>query len=266
MKKIVLALIHNNNKERYSYIRSHLDLLKKDLTSWETEIVEVSKQPEIVPSKTMITLVRKFLLWKINREWIRYKLLKPRNIILDTGILFWRLVGIVVYGELEKRRLVIDSFVTDKHIRALSYFLDKDADLLICFEDDAVFKKDSLSRLKILLKEVEKQGKSPLYMDLAGGCSLEVLKVSRLETKKDKDRRYYKKPVTNSGCCYMINSKTAELFMLAILRYPCLRLIPYDWLMNKLFILTSNYKYNCFHYWPHIFEHGSSLGDYKSWL
>jgi hypothetical protein len=269
LSKVGIALIHyKNNRERYKYVWPKLNLLKKELSSdYEVSVLDIVNQPRVIPQTTIVTMFRKFALWKLNRDWISYKRQKPRNIFIDILILLWRLLLTYINKTSENRRTTVDSFVTDKHIRAWSKLLEGEAGLLIVFEDDAVFMEDSISVIKLFLHGIKKYQNRPIYLDFAGGCSQEVLKISNLEYKSDKLRKYYLKPVTNTACCYMINDKTAGLFLENILRYPWLRLIPIDWLMNKLFILTARKnKYFCFHASPHILKHGSDSGDYKSWL
>lgn len=266
--KLCIALIHNNDKQRYEYIRPWLDQLKRQLSSnFNVEIFEISKQLEIVPNKISLTFLRKFLLWKLNREWRKYILLKPKNIIFDTMILIRQVLLVYINRKRENWRSVIDTVVTDKHIRAWSQFLEKEGDFLICFEDDAVFKTTSISNLKKSLLEINKYKNKPLYLNFAGGCSPEELNFTNLELKNDKTRMYYRKPVTNTGCCTLITRLTAELLFQNLLKRPWLRLIPFDWLLNKIFILTaSKYDYFCYHAYPHIVSHGSVTGKYASWL
>ena len=267
--KVCIALIHyKNNQERFKYIWPKLNLLKKELSSdYDVSVLDIVDQPQVIPQKTLVTMFRKFTLWKFNRDWISYKKQKRRNIVIDILILLRRLVLAYLNRVSENRRTTIDSFVTSKHIKAWEELLEKKANYLIVFEDDAVFTEVSVSTIKLFLRGLKKYHDRPIYLDFAGGCSQEVLKISNLEYKSDKFRKYYQKPVTNTACCYLTNDKTAGLFLENILRYPWLRLIPIDWLMNKLFILTvSKNKYFCFHASPHIFKHGSDSGDYKSWL
>jgi len=265
--RICIGLIHND-KKRYKYIRPLLGWLKQSLSDrFDIELIEVGEQPEEVGHPISMAVARKFLLWRLNRDWIRYKRMKPRNILLDLLILARRLILTVINRGEECRRSAIDSYVTDKHIRIWGQFLETKADFLICFEDDVVFKEDSVSRLKLFLKGITDYKGEPVYLDLAGGCSPDVLKVTSLEYKKDKNRKYYKKPVTNTACCYMISRPAVKIFFYNLLKSPGLRLISIDWLLNKLFILSiPQHKYLCYHADPPIFAHGSVSGSYSSWL
>lgn len=266
--KINLALIHNNDSKRCSYIRPLLRKLAKDLSSsYDVQFFEVSEQPEVIRHSLGTVLRKKVLLWKLNRDWIKYKEIGPRNIFVDLLILARRLILTIVDRNKECLRGAVDTYVTDKHLRAWGHFLEIKGDFLICFEDDAIFKEKSLLRLKPFLKDIAGRNQEAVFLDLAGGCRPEVLKVKNLESRVVKDRVYYRKPVTNTGCVYLMSRKSAKIFYFYLLRNPLLRLIGADWLLNKLFILsTPKYKYFCYHANPTIFDHGSALGDYSSWL
>lgn len=234
---------------------------------FDVEIIEVSEQPEVENHPMGMVVMRKIFLWRLNREWFRYKAIKPRNIFLDLLILIRRLVVTVINRDEECRRSVTDSYVTEKHLRAWGIFLEMKSDFLICFEDDAVFKKDSLTRVRLFLKGVAKYEGKPVYFDLAGGVSPDLLNVKNLEFKNISGRKYYRKPVTNTGCCYLISRPSARIFFFYLLKNPGLRLIGADWLLNKLFILsTPKYRYICYHADPPIFANGSATGNYSSWL
>lgn len=267
LKKICIALIHNRDPKRYKVIRPNLSKLKKELSSnFIIEFFEIAQQPEVIPHKIFMTMFRKTLYWKLNREWVSYRLYKPRNIIFDIFVLIVRLASVYINKKRENRRSVIDTFVSDKHIRAWNLLLERDADLLICFEDDAIFKPTSIQNIKELLQNMNNINK-PLYVDFAGGCSPEELRFEKLQLKKDKMGIYYRKPTTNTGCAYMANKLMVEILFLNLQKYPWIRLIAFDWLLNKVFMLTqSQHDYVCYHTYPSIISHGSVTGSHVSWL
>jgi GR25 family glycosyltransferase involved in LPS biosynthesis len=167
-----------------------------------------------------------------------------------------------------KRNSAVEMVVTDKHLRAWATFLDTSGDCLICFEDDAVFKSDSIDRLMALLDELlpSRLG-SPMYVDLAGGCSLEALQIHNLEVSWDGSFRHYSKPVTNTACVYLLSRPLVTTFCGIIARRPWLRVIGIDWLMNTLLMQMANdgVKCACLHADPAIFKHGTTTGEYVSW-
>lgn len=263
--KLMISLIHNNDEARLRQIIPFLNQLKANLPSgFQAELIEISKQPEIIAYPLWLTLLTKCFYWQINRQWQSYKLIKPRNIILDLVILLRRLILTSLHQNYENRRLAVYAILTNKHLEVWNYFFNSDADFLISFEDDAVFKRDSITTFKKFLKEVKLKDK-PVYLDLGGGNPPEVNKVDTLEIKSDELHKYYKKPVTNTACCYLINKKTAAIFIDSLIRRPWLRLLGVDWLMNELFILSvPKHKYFCFHASPSIFKHGSIDGTFQT--
>jgi len=263
--KICFALVTNREKSRYEYIRPMLNRLKRKLSdSFDIEIFECWGQPKVVPHSLSIVLRKRFGNWVRSREWARYREMKPRIIFLDLLVLIWRLALAIVNRKFEGRRNTIYSYITDKHIRAWMHFLETEAHFLICFEDDVILKQDSVSRLEKLLNKIESFSKKPIYIDLAGGCDLGELMVENLESKRDGDYIYFKKPVTNTACCYIINRTTAEIFLFNLLKDPGLRRVSCDLLFNKLFVITSARKYFCCHANPTIFSHGSTTGKYPT--
>lgn len=161
--------------------------------------------------------------------------------------------------------------MSDKHVRAWSAFLDTKADFIICFEDDAVFKENSISNIVELIGQLKGiDNHKPLYIDLAGGCDLKDIQINKLQEKQDKCFRYYKKPVTNTACVYLMNRSLVCEFHNIITRNPWIRLIGVDWMMNCLFInMSKNIKTSCYvicqHADPTIFKHGTTTGEYVSW-
>ena len=138
----------------------------------------------------------------------------------------------------------------------------------MCFEDDTVFKDDSVQRVNDLLDKLSGiDSDSPIYVDLAGGCKVEELKIGSLEIGKDDCFRFYSKPVTNTACAYLMNRLLVAFFYDIITKKPWLRLVGIDWMMNKLFIHMANdgVKCVCMHADPTIFKHGTATGEYVSW-
>jgi len=157
--------------------------------------------------------------------------------------------------------------VSNKHINSFFYALENKADYLLVFEDDAIFKNNSTEKIFNLISNFDNNDIDPIYIDLAGGCNIDQLKISKLNYKKDSDFRYYRKPVTNTACCYLINQAQLKLFGYYITINPMSRYLGIDWMMNKLFV----YQYKdcimakCLHSDPTFVEHGSATGEYKPW-
>jgi len=270
---VAVGIVHNRNAARNTYLFPHVEALIEALrTHHPVESLEACAQPDVQPHSRRMALLRDFLYFKIDREWSRYRLLPVKP-----SIRAWRAF---VTKSVKKyfssgepacrwmRNSHIETIVTDKHIRIWQQFLDSDMRHLVVFEDDAVFKDDSIQRFGALHDRLVKMPPEvPIYIDLAGGCTFEQLAVSKLESRHEGGFHHFRKPTTNTACAYMINRATAKLFVHHIVRRPWLRLIGIDWMMNKLFMLSSfeDDQAYCAHADPTLFQHGSTTGHYIAW-
>jgi hypothetical protein len=273
---LVLALVHNNNEARNCYIRPSLEALSQEIGhDYDVKKIEVSFQDAIIPHSFWMAFTRDLIYFKLSCQWHLYCLLNPFRSLLELMGLFKRSFLKYIFsrstlGRRWVRNSAIEAAVTDKHIRAWTEFLDTNADWLICFEDDAVFKEDSIENVKKLLTQVgSSNGDTYSYFDLAGGCNLNDLRIDKLLERKDNYFRYYTKPVTNTACVYMVNRSLVSKFHGILTRKPWLRLVGIDWMMNSLFVLIgeehSNWTPVCMHASPTFFKHGTTTGDYVSW-
>ena len=270
---ICIALIHNNNLLRNTYIRPKIQNLTLGIQSpFTVSEFEVSYQGEIFPHNTSMAFIRDVIYQYLASKWRKYRLINSSELVHWVNFLRASFVKYILNSNgmvnQWKRNSAIEVAVTDKHIRAWFHFLDSDADYLIVFEDDVVFKDDSAVRVKELLNKLSKShlNKSS-YVDLGGGCSLADLMIDRLETSKDESYRYYKKPVTNTACSYLMSRELVTAFCTTLTRRPWLRLMGVDWMMNSLFILMGEQVLDCIclHADPTIFKHGTTTGEYVSW-
>jgi len=270
---VCFALIHNNNQLRNDYIRPKIEELKSNMEShFIANTIEISYQSAMKPHSFAMAFIRDGIYQHLGCKWRKYRLLKSRTL---RGAVNFFIASIVKYifnangiASRWKRNSAIEVAVTDKHIRAWSQFLDSGADYLIVFEDDALFKSDSAMRLNELLNTLSKKHLSKAcYVDLGGGCKLADLMIGRLETSQDENYRYYKKPVTNTACAYLMSRELVDILKETLTRKPWLRLVGIDWMMNNLFILLRERVLDCIcmHADPTIFKHGTTTGEYVSW-
>jgi hypothetical protein len=269
-QSVCLALVHNNNAGRNAYIRPFLNELRSRLLErFATIETEVSNQPEIRAHCLPMAFLRDAVYQLLIREWCRYRLIRPQSLLLHAPRFFLKSINKYSSGrENWKRNSSIETVITDKHIRAWSAFLETRGDFLICFEDDAVFKEDSIQRLGDLLETLFQRNFDRLiYIDLAGGCQLDELKIGNIEKSRERFFRHYSKPVTNTACVYLMSRPLVGVFHEMIIRNPWLRLIGIDWMMNKLFIklIKDGIECDCMHADPTIFRHGTTTGEYASW-
>jgi hypothetical protein len=270
IQTVCLALIHNSDEQRNAYIQPLLKQLQTVLLQRCSAVnVEVSCQPEIKQHTLRTAFLRDAIYQTLDRQWCRYRRIRPqRSLSQASRFLRESIKKLFRTDNSWLRNSAVEVIVTDKHIRAWSTFLETGADFLICFEDDAVFKEQSVVRITELLNTLF-QGNidKRIYIDLAGGCTLEQLRIDNLENGRDASFRLYRKPVTNTACVYLMSRPLVSLFYEIITRKPLLRLIGIDWMMNKLFIELADQGLDCgcMHADPTIFDHGTTTGEYVSW-
>lgn len=267
----LLALIHNNNDQRNTYIRPKLAKLIEDCSQIKGPVIEVYFHGEI-PHGTLMTFMREALKRKYDREWSRYRLIKPVFLPWDVASFVKSTIVKYLFNHTNLQKLMklsaIEVVHSDEHVRAWTTFLQSDAEFLICFEDDAVFKEDSSQRIFDLINLLSgSKGRGPTYIDLAGGCKLDDLGVGKLELNHDANFRHYSKPITNTACVYLMNRSLITSLHSILAQRPWIRLIQIDHMLNKLFmIMEEELKVTCMHTEPSVFNHGSVTGEYASGL
>jgi len=270
---ICFALIHNSNQQRNEYLLPHLESLR-NITSLKFDVKRfyISAQPKVLAHGAWMAIFRGFLQQKLNRNWCQYKKINP-PFLLKTVIIFLKAnikkyCSKKTFREIGNRHSFIETILTDKHIRAWNAFIETDCEYLVCFEDDAVFRDNSIARFSALFDTlIQRAGNQFVYVDLAGGCDINDLQISQLATVTQDDFTHYSKPVTNTTCVYLISRLLVSEFLNQLTRRPWLRLIAIDWMINKLFIdiEKNNFEILCMHAEPPIFHHGSATGVYKAW-
>lgn len=272
LQSLFITLVHNNNHLRNDYIKPQLDNFALLLTPYFSDIkkIEISFQPEVKSHSKLFAFLRDVIYMKLAFDWARYRLLSFKYFLSYAAFFTKSSIKKYFFGRKTsapkwQRNSAIEVFVTAKHIRSWERFLDGNSDFLICFEDDAIFKEDSHQNFINLINRVDFEG--PTYIDLAGGCLHNELQIDNLEKNSDEFGRYYKKPVTNTACAYLMNRKLVLVFYNILVRRPWLRLIGVDWMMNSLFIHMEKegMKCTCVHTNPTIFKHGTTTGEYSSW-
>lgn len=270
---IAIGLVHNNNSERNQYLFPALEGLVASLSSSRSVArLEASAQPPVEPHGLKMALARDLAYFVLARQWSIYRGLEVKSAIRASRVFIKNAWKKYVPPREEAKRWMrnshIETIVTDKHIRIWQCFLESDLQYLLVFEDDVVFRDDSDVSIQNLLTRLDQLPAGQLaYVDLAGGCKLDDLAISNLESAKDAHFRHYARPTTNTACAYLINRELAQRFCKLLLRRPWLRLIGIDWMMNKLFMLINPAvgEIYCAHSDPTIFKHGSTTGDYITW-
>jgi hypothetical protein len=270
---VCLALIHNNNEERNSRIRPALAELASALGfACNVQLIEVAYQAQLRPHSTRLAFIRDVMYQVLAYQWKKYRRL-PVSVYRETMDAFRFLRKKYLGGDRNiidrwRRSSAIETIVSDKHIRAWDAFLESDCDIVICFEDDAVFNADSIDKLKMVLQEVSAlSAATNLYVDLAGGCALSDLFIAQLVQKRSGIFTYYNKAVTNTACAYLLSRSLVAAFREVLTIKPALRLIGIDWMMNRLLIELEAQGASCvcFHTEPTALTHGSVAGDFAAW-
>jgi hypothetical protein len=274
---VCLLLIHNNNAERNQVIKHGIISLANHIQQlYKTKIIEISYQPELRDHGTLLAFAGDLLYQYLGYKWAKYRLLPPsfsRTLCETLKHVFKRYVLDKNQSLTRWRRSSsIEVTVTDKHIRGWDAFLESGEEVLIVFEDDAIFNQNSIDRIYDMLTNCFTYYLDQnLYIDLAGGCALSDLGIHKLALSKSGGWTAYQKPVTNTACSYLLNRTIAQNFRRELTKNPTLRLIGIDWMMNALFmkLFRSEYgednRFTCFHSDPPVFTHGSVTRHFEAW-
>jgi hypothetical protein len=267
--KIFVGLVHNNSAH-VEEVKSKIEILKKELLDDGDDVVVAYSGYQPIVSKHNIfrLLKRRFEYFKLCVKWNSYREDKNRFIFSIASLL-----NIIKIKNIRKlaRNSLIETYVTDKHLR-LWFSAIEDSDYIVVFEDDVVFKEESVKNLKKIISFSKSNRNKIYYFDLAGGLPLSTLGIDKLKgLNSDNDQLFgigavqYEKIVTNTACGYMISRELLEFFLLVLIRNPHYRDTSIDWLINRLAMQAKNEGIKSMHFNPPIFNHGSFTGEYQSW-
>jgi hypothetical protein len=265
MAMILIALIHNNNRERMASCREVVRYLQSELGAAQHK-VQVKEFWEQEPIQTSSRL-----------SWLKARLREARSqyvytrFHLQQGPRFWLpyLLGsldIIQVLSCTKKKLrfwEVEKIVTRKHISAWNEGLEFDFTIVV--EDDAVLGNEVNRLDPILFMEIKKAIElgSSSYLDIAGGYPLDLIK-----TKHSTVQDGYVSATsmfTNTACVYGFNRFLAKAMSDAVHRSPKLRELGVDFLMNVLLMKFSNSSSRCVHFTMDAIRHGSMNGEYRSW-
>lgn len=271
---VCLALIHNNDARRTPIIRESVAALASKLAETRrVESVEISYQGVFELHAEGAAFRREVRYRILEYRWQKYRLLKPslcRHLRRGMKDLLKKYV-FARDASLERwrRDCAVETIVADKHVRAWDRFLESECDVLLCFEDDAVFRRTSfddaaeaLSLFETLMAKNEH-----VYADLAGGVAVSALRLDRLRVTNDSFATHYAKMVTNTACAYALSRGLAADFRSILTDKPGLRLVAVDWMLNRLLmeLERAGIRGACFHTEPPIVDHGSFTGAFEPW-
>lgn len=263
-----IALIHNQDKGRLDHIRP---AIQKLADRWAGEVIEIFEQPPVRPHSRLFTFWRALCFRRADDMWRDYRQLKPKrwhSRVVSHAKLINKLALRTVHKRNERRASAIEMIVSGKHIEAWRRFAAQGGDFLLVFEDDAVFKPQSIEGFDRVRAWLE--GRRPggdFYMDIAGGLTQEDLQLSAIPQERLDGFIQFSKPVTNTACGYILSAHTAASFCAILDNRPWFRLLGIDWLINMLMVerLRMGSTFTCLHAVPPIVEHGSLTGAYAAW-
>lgn len=263
MSRVSIAIINNQDRQRLAHI---LPASRALADSVGATLFEVYEQPAVTPHSIFLALYRQAIRWRIGRDWERHLGIARTPFIrsvIDHAI---RTIGRM--NRRFCRSSAVEMIIASKHVRAWESFIAGGGDYLVVLEDDAVFQADTADRFCAMLDTLAGRDMSRLlYVDLAGGFSVDELGVSSLIDGKRDGFIHFRRPVTNSGGGYLISRATAQRFCLMLASRPWFRPAAIDWLINGLMIraLAEGSRFDCWHSSPPMFRHGSITGSYRSW-
>lgn len=266
---ITIALIHNNEAERLEYLVPKIKELKQEIEKHlliEVDFYEVKTKPHIYNMCFKDTLIKEYLFWRLYRDWVTYRRYKNVPLPLDVCVFLGKMMLKAYNITKWKQNTYREAQIINEHLRAMNHALDVDSDYIIILESDAIFKENSSCRLIDLIRKIETKSERNIYVDLAGGCSKELLKVDRLQCGHHDGFLEYSKGVTNCACGILMNRRQIQTFASLLLTIPYHRYISIDWMYNLLFIEQKKRMIIslCYHTEPPIFNHGSLDGTYES--
>jgi len=269
-----VGIIHNNNKARNDYLFPVVNELCEKLTlSFLVEKFLISYQVSLEGKVKYLNLYAKIKITIVQLAWNKYLNIGFfKSLISNTKIILRNLYGFLkhIFNDLRiQRDNAVERVITGKHIRCWISFLEKDLDFLICFEDDVIFREDSIEKLDKKINLISKDSFNKMvYVDIGGGYSTYDLNISQLQVNGYDDKFiYFSRPVSNTACAYIVNRAIVEKFVYFLSLSPSDALLPIDWLINKYFILlrSESVEILCAHAVPSLVIHGSMNGHYENW-
>ncbi len=271
--KIALCLIHNHDPERLARIRPDIAALQSALSKkYEVKTFEAAWQPDKAPLSIVQALMRTITFCR-SEFGLRRKNGDPTGLRQIYRSFIWRFfneaISIVGGGKDGTRTsLMIQAAITDKILRNLSNALDWQADLIISFEDDAVFRESSIAKVTGLVDRIRALPQNELfYADIAGGLNHGWLDNPDHVDHTEDGLAFYKDFQVNTTCVFAINYGLAAAFLQVLTANPNYRRLPIDWLFDRLIVdlKKSGRTGTCCHFSPPAIDHGSFTGAFDAW-
>ena len=272
---MLAAMIHHGvperaiNRERLRHLMAALDL----------RFVEIIEQPEIDVQKLepcfRFIILRRQLLLNISDAIFQFFSKRDsfftviRRFLAELGrSLQWFFTASSDVVLSSYRAALIESVLVDKHVLAWSKAVDLNSDWLLVLEDDALLDDETEVRLRqFFAHELDTYRSNMLvYCDLAGGYD-PLLLLPRYATLDSYAGCWTLSHVrTNTICSYLVSRPLLSCWLTMIRRYPLLRQLPADHLINVASILSKRCRTGCIclHWAEPFFRHGSFLEGFTS--
>ena len=272
MKDVSFYLIHNNSNDRI-FLRNRIQNLADKLS---IDLIEIYKQKKNLKIKFnlkfKLKILRIYLLriiydikhkkdFSVNFFYLILKSIFKLNKSIIKLFLKNKNHNIKAY-----RHIMIETFVTKKHIRAWEHFLKSKKEIMVVFEDDVICKNDTEKRLKDLFNKLKAFESNNIFIDLAGGYKAEDVIPTR-KIKKLEDKFFIVEGIyTNTACSYLINRNLIKLLYEEYQKTKLNNSFPIDHLINKLGLkILKKPNLLSIHFHNPLFTHGSFAGNIKSW-
>lgn len=276
MESVILAaLIHHEvperaiNRERLRHLIAGLDL----------RLIEIIDQPEIHVEKLDLcfrfTIFSRQLLQSVSDAVFQYFskrdsfLTAIRRFLADlrrSSQWFFTASSDVVLSAY--RAALIESVLVDKHVSAWAKAVDLNSDWLLVLEDDALIDEETEDRLRhFFVHELDSvKGNVLVYCDLAGGYDPRLLLPKDVYLGPCMGSWSLSHVRTNTICSYLVSRPLLSCWLTMIRRYPLLRQLPADHLINVASILSKRCRAACIClHWPKpFFRHGSFHDGFTS--
>ncbi len=263
MRRVVIAVIHNRDQRRLAHILPASRALAERTGA---VLLEVFEQPAVRPHGFLFVLYRRAMRWKVGRAWDRYRGVARPPLVRQAMDYVIQTLGRMDVRS--RRASAVEIEVAAKHVRAWRSLIEGGGDYLAVLEDDAVFLPDTADRFCALVDGLaDRDAGRLLYIDLAGGFDLDSLGITGLIDDRRDGFLYFRRPVTNTACGYLIDRQTARRFCEALSAHPRLRCLAIDWIINAIMLtaVREGSTFDCRHCDPPLFDHGSMTGSYESW-
>lgn len=263
LNSILIAGISFVGSSREDNLRSSTSKLK-ELFPEKTILNEILYKWQVNPRHYKLFFLSKRLIsqWYLERIWHAQN---GSNLIIIKSFIYlvYRMLDQLLVG----RKILIqnvnsNNMLTHKHYQIWNYFLNSDDKYLIVLEDDVIIHSDgdSIAYMEKILRRVEIENNKAIYIDLAGGLTIDQMKIKKQVNKQTVPLMELNIFASRTTCAYMINREAASFFLNNLNgKTNQLDLYPIDWIVNLLGIKMKKDKVNflCIHTQPPIFIHGS---------